>query len=117
MKDGEVVESASNLAEIFKGKFEEVLVPPPASDSKTTKVDAAPSPPTKINVVSAPLPADRGHEVTKLFPVAVDEDYRVFRRPDKMYYVYDVDSMDKSINEAGLKKAEVGGFIRKHLGG
>ena len=111
---GDVLDTDMDLIAMFPNKFEKV--------SKETPITKAPAAPTDITPMvpqknpPAPVPSseeddkDRGKDVTKNFPDAVDMDFKVFIQKHK-HYVYDMDNMEKPVNPKPLKKAEVKKFI------
>lgn len=58
----------------------------------------------------------RGRNVTKSHPLAVDEDFMVFRLGGK-YHIYDVDAPMVDLTPEGLKRAEIESFIRQKVSG
>ena len=133
-KKGDVIDTPIDLCKLFRGKFQRViteggspvavqLVQPqgkaPASPEKppapsTPKEDGAPK--TSEKAGSGATKDVRGRNATEHFPQAVDDDFAVFKK-NRVYFVYDVDDPDIALNKDGLKKAEVGPFIQKHLEG
>jgi hypothetical protein len=83
----------------------------PAVAATTPVTAATPAPAT------VPAPADNpiGLDVTKRFPIAVDQDYKVFKSKG-LLYVYDADDLSKPINAEGLvHKEDVTKAIEAHL--
>lgn len=131
-KKGDLVESEANLAEIFTNKFERIYeteeAPSVGTSFPSVKVSSAKS---KVTIVDLPADSkeedeeefkeedeekeivDRGKEVTKNFPVAVDQDLKVFKK-GRLYFVYDMDPA-VPITEEGLTKAKVKKFIEDYL--
>ena len=128
---GSVVESPHPLDKMFRGGFRRqdgatkvkapVVEAVPSVPSETEPLKVAPKavvkevPPTRVREERPPA-LERGRKVTRSFPLAVDEDYHVFKRDGK-YFVYDVDEMESPINSEGLQKDEVDACIRKARGG
>ena len=133
-KKGEVFESAVDLTEVFLNKFTKVNqdVPvkapvekvvrtsPPLSESQPTPTPVEPAEqkeaPTEAppEVPPAEPAVDKGQDVTRRFPLALEEDFLVFRR-EKRYHVYDKDQPDTVLNESPLRRTGVEPFISKIL--
>jgi len=129
-KKGDVVETDIDLASLFPAQFDatgtaapSAPVAPVADDGPVTAeppkkaAQVAPSPPpvppstsdtdgTKADV--------RGRDVTKRFPLAVDEDFQIFYKKGK-YRVYDIDAPAKALNPRGCTKVGVDKVIKRAL--
>ena len=130
---GEIINSHSNLAKIFPGNFKPVADDTPEKAEKqpvaagpveTPVGQPVPSPKPTEPVSQPEKPAtkaakaekakDWGLNVTKSFPLAVDEDFRVFKK-DWLYFVFDADNMDKPMNDVGVAKTGVDKVIHEAL--
>lgn len=132
---GTVIESVNDLCAAYRGKFERVpddtpltvgaapagaptqLHPIPAPDNPAfpSNPPAAPAAPATAPAADAdddgPETGPMGVDVTAKFPVAGENDYRVFKH-EKKYFVYDADNMAKPVNPAGAARGDVDGVIR-----
>lgn len=133
----DVVESPHDLTATFRGKFRKLDLtpmtdfrPPQAppiaySDRPLTAAQTAPvaprqgspgmaSQPDETDGAGAPHDEALGEDVTKRFPKAAEQDYKVFKKGPK-FFVYDADEPGKAINPDGAKRDEVDTIIEKDL--
>lgn len=106
-KKGDVVESFSNLAEKFPGRFELVgeKAPEKVEDEKI-KIKIKPK------ATETELQA-RGDEVTKDFKTVDPKLFQVFKR-EKLFHVFEV-GKTSPLNPAGLKADAVEKFCTDYL--
>jgi len=97
--EGKIIFSANDLAEMFPDKFDRVTIGDPVkeviekgaivpndTETKEKPQEEAPEPQEKA-IKPKPLGVDK----TKLFPVAVDQDFKVFYAKGKGYIVAEID--------------------------
>lgn len=133
---GEIVESPHDLTATFRGKFRKLEADPGAdfrplpgppiayTDRPLYPPQTAPVAPQPGGPAMASQPAETdeagapgeamGEDVTKRFPKAVEQDYKVFKKGSK-FFVYDADEPGKVINPDGAKRDEVDAIIDKDL--
>jgi len=105
--EGHVFETENDLCEMFPNKFERVVVgediapPSPSAQRRAAKPTAKASP--------------LGDDVTKDFPTAVKNDFRVFAK-GKAFSVAEPDEVGTAINPDPLEKGKVEKFIDDYLG-
>lgn len=141
-KAGDVVEADHDLAASFRLKFEEVdghgrpskgrridnPTPLPGMDmglEEPNKAEKAPkgkaakaveiAEPEAESDAKPEANAKRGRDVTEEFPLAAEEDFKVYRRRG-LYTVVDIDDPSKPVAE-GIAKTEVDKVIKKALKG
>ena len=133
-KAGDVVHTNSDLEAAFPSLFSRIeveLVQAPSPDEapavkQNSKAKILPQTASDDESVHNDVPAPekpaqatlgegagnvKGKEVTKMFPLALDEDFRVFKHDGK-YFVYDADDMSL-VNAKGSSKTGVAGVIKK----
>jgi len=127
---GDVIETDDPLDKTFVNKFVHVTdVPDPSvevgvvgvaveveSDQPLTTVTVDTTP--EVVTVEEPKPKQkprdlRGRNVTKRFPVAMEQDFLVFKKKE-LFYVYDV-STETLINTEGVSEEAVDGVIQDEL--
>jgi hypothetical protein len=128
-KEGRVIESESDLAAKCPEKFERVNVsgvdefkkepvsviteePVPVVKEAVKEVVKKKEP---VKVEEKIKPEPLGKDVTKNFPHADEEDFKVFYVNGQGYFVTESDQVDTALNKKKLKKAEVEAFIDKYL--
>ena len=127
---GEVFESFDPLETMFPGKFEivgagaPVAVPAetmPNTPSRQLKprqqavevAKPAVESPNQPSLSSGP----EGQDVTKRFPRAAEESYRVYHLDDGTYNIYDDEDLSRPVNAAPVAKAQVNAVIKTALVG
>lgn len=118
----ETVETHLPLDKMFVNAFERVdagqapaPVQSPAPAPMTTPAPArrARANPSATSATSATRP--KGKDVTADFPLAVEQDFLVFKTGRELF-VYDSDDLTRPLNEKGItKQSEVAKFIRQAL--
>jgi hypothetical protein len=132
-KAGDVVQSYNDLDHMFPGKFEVLgdrvhsSAPAPVistggnvarnSAPQARPVEAEEEPEEANPPPLAAKAKPTGRDVTKHFPKAVEEDFRVYKTPAGNYNVYDADNLAKPCNPRPISKAEVDACIRSTLAG
>lgn len=133
--EGNVIETENDLVKMFPGKFERVEVTgSPVRPIVEAKVKApAPAPATTQPSVPASskkakdaketkaveevsVESKLGRDVTKRFPHALEEDFKVFSTGGE-FFVTEADEIDKALNDKPLKKGQVEAFVDKYLKG
>ena len=114
-KEGKVIESDIDLVEKFPDKFELVEIPG-VEKKKETPVEPEPVIEEELedndnDVKQEPLGKDR----TKNYPVAIEEDLKVFYAKGKGYFVTEGDDEFTALNKEKLKKSKVEAFINQYL--
>ena len=136
-KNGDIIDTDVDLAKKFPHKFEPIHDELEASEgtpfpsisitrpkSKVTVVDMPTEEETKEDTPVADVEAetgekkagekvDRGKDVTKKFPSAVENELKVFEKGRK-FFIYDLDP-NAPLNEKGLTKAKAVKFIQEYL--
>ncbi len=104
-EDGYVFDTDLDLIQMFPNKFERVQVgpdvPKPPESKKPSKAEED---------ASNPL----GRDVTKRFPKAAEEDFKVFA-DGGAFFVCESDDPTKALNDKPLKKAQVEKFVEEYL--
>lgn len=106
-KKGEIIESAVDLTEIFKNKFERVYpnIEEPEPVQQEVKVVEQATAPSKVEEKEED--DERGKNVTKTFPAASDHDLLVFERTEgkkTLWFIYDHAELKSP--KKGLKSAD-----------
>jgi hypothetical protein len=122
-KKGDVIETDLDLLSLFENKFQRVHEQPTVPVKSETPV--TPVTVEKVadgNVISHTNPVEktepevnRGVDVTKNFPKAVDEDFLIFREKKNCHYIYDPDDMAAPINKEPLVRSDIEKYIIKYL--
>ena len=125
--DGKVIESENDLVKMFPEKFEKVNVSgapelptveqkapvlPLASLQETASKKAKGAKVSKEVLAESKL----GRDVTKRFPHADEEDFKVFSTGGE-FFVVEVDEPDIALNPQPLKRGQVEAFVDKYLKG
>ena len=120
-KAGEVVSTHTPLHTMFPGRFEVVgagTAPErQAPAQKPAQANVGPQAPVVADedeAPNAPPLANKGRDVTKAFPKAVEEAFQVFKTSDGTYNVYDE---DVKCNAKPLVKTDVNPCILAALAG
>ena len=125
-KSGQTLETNTELHKMFPGKFQLLDGSPASSQPPMPPVQppAHPYPPIKADKAanttaeqSKATGKPEGRDVTKQFPKAVEEDFKVFKLIDGLYNVYDVDDQSKPCNNKPIPKAEIDIAIRSAMAG
>jgi hypothetical protein len=127
-KSGEIFESYSDLTKMFPGRFEVIdgkalVAPEPMTKALVRPVKGRNQAAVDLDVTAdaelddnnpPPLaPAKpEGKDVTKHFPKAVEEDFRVYKLQDGSYNVFDADDLSRPVNDEKLTKPEINTCIR-----
>jgi len=129
---GDIIETESDLVTMFPGKFEKVLVmkegekpsvgtalPVPKTVTKQTPTEKpAKSTETGVGATETPAPVSEvkslGRDVTKRFPLALDEDFQVFA-DGGAFFVTESDAPQTPLHPKPLHKKDVEPFIKKYL--
>jgi hypothetical protein len=112
-EDGHVFETDRDLVAMFPNKFERVHVP----GDEGAEDEASPPKPKKESKPKkddAPPPKPLGRDVTKRFPKAAEEDFKVFS-DGGAFFVAEADEPTVALNEKPLKKKDVIPFIKEYL--
>lgn len=109
-KTGEIITSPHDLTATFRGKFRPLddvqSVASAVGPSVGAPVPATPENPdqTSGNDANADKKAPpAGKDVSDEFPIAGDEDYKVFQLDDETFNVYDADDLASPVNAEPLK--------------
>jgi len=120
---GEIIESDVDLSEKFPNKFEKVLiaeiapnivqkaVEKPVEDLNPPKEDDDFNEDPEEEEIREPL----GKDVTSKIKIAIENDFKVFYKKGKGYFVAEADDEFIALNKKGLKKEKVEDFIENHL--
>jgi hypothetical protein len=127
LKAGDVIESAYDLTKVFVNKYVRVddFAAPVASQGDNPapgrpvrhpagpgRPQAKPQAPPAIQKSATDVAL--GRDVTKNFPQAVDEDFKVYKK-GTVYFVYDLDDVSSPLNAEGVAKTEVDAIIQEAL--
>ena len=123
LRAGDVIETDRDMAKLYPGRFEAVVVniePSPVRKKKLKKVTPKEEQSRDKNEeqkeTETPQPAavPKGKDVTAKFPAAVEEDFKVYQLNNR-YFVYDTDDLSRPLNEVGLGVKVVEKYIHEKL--
>jgi hypothetical protein len=137
-KAGAVIESDNELDKLFVNKFQRLRMDPPSAPAAAGRMEVATTPSAPVSPtatggipqpgeqtpppVAAPVttPAaagPKGRDVTARFPIAVEQDYKVFK-DGGLYFVYAAEDLTKAINPDGAaRKDDIAKLVTAHLNG
>lgn len=117
--DNAIIESDRDLVTMFPNKFERVDEINPAKPEKSDVQKAAeegfkgvmpPADPPAEQEEEEPL----GRDVTHRFPLAEEEDFKVFAKGGA-FFVVEADDPDVPLNDKPLKRKDVEQFVEQNL--
>ncbi|MHA1170342.1 MAG: hypothetical protein ACTSRU_21145 [Candidatus Hodarchaeales archaeon] len=113
-KGGEIIEldnDQGDLCKMFPGKFEEVKIP----GTKSNQEDEEKPRPKKKVVRRKKKSVSLGRDGTSKFSIAEEQDFKVFYKAGKGWFVTEADDPFVALNKKPLKKDEVEEFIEEYL--
>lgn len=121
---GELIGSVVDLCKMFPNKFEQVDVPGAVLKQTKKQKDAVQAVAEKgaEGVADPNIDDDEdedqkplGKDVTRNYPIAVEQDFKVFYVKFKGRWITEADDPFKALNEKPLKKDKVIPFIEDYL--
>ena len=122
---GEVIESDIDLTKKYPEKFEKVEIP----GIEVSKKEVEEAAKKGAEGIADPNKEDEdnfdedeedereplGKDVTSKFPIAKEQDFKVFYKKGKGFFVTEADDEFTALNKKGLKKVDVESFIEEQL--